>query len=557
MNDPISKEAGRKSRGWFRLAAASGGFASLIAVGVLVGRISVVDGPAQTGRSPMPHEAPTGTAHAASAEDDIAEIELTRINIFARLAKKVVPSVVNISTFAMVERPNVMNQEEYFRRFFEEFFGMPGGPRQGPRFHDDEDGRDRRGRREPPQRRRQAMGLGTGFIISEDGLILTNNHVVGDADEIKIRFTEEQGEEPTDGEVIGRDPELDLALIRVKTKRKLVPLKFGDSDKLEVGEYVMAVGNPFGRGHSVSHGIISAKDRVAPGLMARYLQTDAPINPGNSGGPLVNLRGEVIGINNAIDARAQGIGFAIPANQAKGVLPQLREKGTVDRGYIGVHIAELSPEVAVQIGVPKSLRAPFVTHVVPGEPAAEAGMEPYDVIVEVNGRKVESSFDLVRAVTAVPVGEKADVKVLRKGKERRFKLSVTRRPTESKVAQRDHERPKKRNGGPKFKVETGMDVETLTAKRAGQLGLDPKKVQGVVVSHIDFGGPADLAGLQKDDVILEVDKKTVKSEDDLRKILTEEKTYLLRVIRGGSAVNGGEPVFSVVVLDLKKGKKGD
>ena len=205
-----------------------------------------------------------------------------------------------------------------------------------------------------PKNLPKAMSLGTGFIIDSSGLILTNNHVVADADEIKISFTESLDEKPTDGEVVGRDTELDVALIRVKSKREMVAVSFGDSDALEVGEYVIAVGNPFGQGHSVTHGIISAKGRLAPDFpLANYLQTDAPINPGNSGGPLVNLKGEVIGINNAIDQRAQGIGFAIPINLVKKVLPQLRTKGTVSRGYIGVLVNEMTPEIAPKLGVPK------------------------------------------------------------------------------------------------------------------------------------------------------------------------------------------------------------
>ena len=301
-------------------------------------------------------------------------------NIFVNLAKKVVPSVVNISTLSTPKggfRPG--SPDEMFRRFFEDFLRNHGGiPDQG------EEGEAPKGGGGP-----KAMSLGSGFIIDESGLILTNNHVVAEADEIKIQFTEETDEKPTDGEVVGRDPELDLALIRVKTKRKLIALSFGDSDALQVGEYVSAVGNPFGQGHSVTHGIISAKDRKAPDFqLANYLQTDAPINPGNSGGPLVNLKGEVIGINNAIDQRAQGIGFAIPSNSVLKVLPQLKSKGVVTRGYIGILVNELSPEIAAKLSIDKNTIAPFVTHVYPGEPADRAGIKPYDVILELNGKAI-------------------------------------------------------------------------------------------------------------------------------------------------------------------------
>ena len=263
------------------------------------------------------------------------------------------------------------------------------------------------------------MSLGTGFIIDSSGLILTNNHVVADADEIKISFTESLDEKPTDGEVVGRDPEIDIAVIRVKTKHEMVPVAFGDSDALEVGEYVTAIGNPFGQGHSVTHGIISAKGRLAPDFpLANYLQTDAPINPGNSGGPLVNLKGEVIGINNAIDQRAVGIGFAIPINLVKKVLPQLRSKGTVSRGYIGVLVNEMSPEIAAKLGVPKDSNSPFVTHVYQDAPADKAGLKDYDVILEFNGKPIHSGSELIMAVTSIEVGDSVPVKISRNGSEK-------------------------------------------------------------------------------------------------------------------------------------------
>ena len=266
-----------------------------------------------------------GTRHLIHANEALADsASPSDANIFVALAKKIVPSVVNISTLSTVKGgdygggPN--NPDDLFRKFFDDFFRHHGnaGPRGGG--GDDDSGGDDGGgggapTPAPSGKLPKAMSLGTGFIIDASGLILTNNHVVADADEIKISFTEDEDEKLTDGEVVGRDPELDVALIHVKTKRELTAVTLGDSDASEVGEYVIAVGNPFGQGHSVTHGIICAKGRLAPDFpLARYLQTDAPINPGNSGGPLVNLKGEVIGINNAIDQRAQGIGFAIPIN---------------------------------------------------------------------------------------------------------------------------------------------------------------------------------------------------------------------------------------------------
>ena len=390
------------------------------------------------------------------------------------------------------------------------------------------------------------MSLGTGFIIDASGLILTNNHVVQDADEIKIFFTEETDEKPADGEVVGRDPELDIAVIRVKSKRTLVPVVFGDSDNVEVGEYVIAVGNPFGQGHSVTHGIISAKGRTAPDFpLASYLQTDAPINPGNSGGPLVNLKGEVIGINNAIDQRAQGIGFAIPIDVVKKILPQLKTKGTVARGYIGVLVNELTPELAPKLGVSKDLKGPFVTHVFPGEPADKAGVKPYDVIIELNHKAIRSPGELITAVTGVSVGESVPIKVSRGGQVKELSIKVSQRPGAPQVVKRGHEDSKK--GKKPAHTETGMELETLTSEISKELGM-PDKLKGTVVTSTAYGGPADRAGLMRGDVILEVDRKATPDADSFYAVVKEKKSYLLRVRRQGPQ---GQEVFSVIILDLK------
>jgi serine protease Do len=395
------------------------------------------------------------------------------------------------------------------------------------------------------------MSLGTGFIIDASGLILTNNHVVAGADEIKINFTEEADEKPTDGEVVGRDVELDVALIRVKTKRQMKPLELGDSDALEVGEYVAAVGNPFGQGHSITHGIISAKGRAAPEFpLAKYLQTDAPINPGNSGGPLLNLKGQVIGINNAIDQRAQGIGFAIPINAVKSVLAQLKDKGSVTRGYIGVLVNPLSPEVAAKIGAPADLVAPFVTHVYPGDPADKAGLRAYDVIVEFNGQRVKSFSDLIASVTLVPVGGTVPVKILRSGKNQTLSLTVTERPgsrPDRHERQRPGGKPEKKSKSATPPVETGMQLEDLSEEAARELGL-ARGTRGALVSLVAYGGPADQAGLMRGDLIVEADRKATRSVEDFYATVKEKKSYLLRVRRVDAQ---GRDAFAVIVLDLK------
>jgi serine protease Do len=377
-------------------------------------------------------------------------------------------------------------------------------------------------------------------------LILTNNHVVADADEIKIAFTEDLDEKPIDGTVVGRDTELDIALIKVKTSRTLTPVVLGDSDSLEVGEYVIAVGNPFGQGHSVTHGIISAKGRLAPDFpLTSYLQTDAPINPGNSGGPLVNLKGEVIGINNAIDQRAQGIGFAIPINVVKKILPQLKTKGTVSRGYIGVLVNELSPDVAQQLGAPKDQKSPFVTHVFPGDPADKAGLKPYDIILEFNEKPIHSANELIAAVTSVNVGDTVPIKVSRNGKSVDLKIKVTQRPGVEKAAAEKEKKGSKKNSN---RIETGMTLDELTPDIAREIGANDK-LHGAVVSNVGYGSPADKSGLVRGDVIIEVNRKAIKDVDSFYAIVKEKKSYLLRVRRMDP---GGKEAYAVIVLDLKE-----
>lgn len=458
-------------------------------------------------------------------------------NIFVDLSKKVVPSVVNIQAVSKGRRGYGKGggqnggQDEVFRKFFEDF--LRNGGRRAPSPDDEEGGPAPEG-----------MSLGTGFIIDATGLILTNNHVVNNADEIKIVFTEEEDEVPTDAKVVGRDPDLDLALIKVETTRKLTPVALGDSDALQVGEYVMAVGNPFGQGHSVTHGIISAKGRRSPDFaLASYLQTDAPINPGNSGGPLLNLKGEVIGINNAIDARAQGIGFAIPINLAKAVLAQLKSTGSVARGYIGIQVNDLTSEIAKRIDSPKGIKGSFVAHVYPGEPAEKAGIRPYDIITQIDQKKISTANDLILAVTATRVGEVVKVKAIRAGKEREFDLRIALRPGSAPEKKRALSPPKSELG----KTLSGMEVEELTPELAKEIGVR-SNTKGVVVNDLRFDSPADKAGLTRGDVIVEIDRKSVRTENDFYRHLKAKKSYLIRVLR---VSEDGQENFQVLVLDLK------
>jgi serine protease Do len=471
--------------------------------------------------------APIPEAQSASPSSDWNQV-------FVALSKKIVPSVVNISTLSVVKSPFLQGgSEDVMRRFFNDFFRQYRG--RGPDSEEDES---------PSMKVPKAMSLGTGFVIDASGLILTNNHVIADADEIKINFTESKDEQPSDAEVVGRDPEIDLALIQVKTKRELVALNLGDSDALEVGEWVIAVGNPFGQGHSVTHGIISAKGRNAPDFpLASYIQTDTPINPGNSGGPLVNLKGEVIAINNAIDQRAQNIGFAIPVNIVKKVLPQLKTKGTVSRGYIGVLVNVLSPEVSKKMGIPKNIVGPVVSHIYPGEPADQAGLKPYDVILEFDHKPIQNGGDLIAAVTGVNVGTSASIKIWRNKQEKTLTIKVAERP--GSHANRESKKSSKKSSR-LSRMETGMILEDMTPEILRELNLPPK-ASGAVVSQMSYAGPADHAGLLRGDVILEVDRKPIKDVDAFYAIVKQKKSYLLRIRRMDAQ---GRELFTIVTLDL-------
>jgi serine protease Do len=341
---------------------------------------------------------------------DSAPHNTSDFNVFAKLAKASVPSVVNLSSTTTVKmQPGPNFDENIFNQFMNPRAFQP----------------------------RKETALGSGFIIDPSGLILTNNHVVAHTDKVDIQLTESSDDKAIVGKVIGRDPELDVALIRFTPPRKLSALKLGDSDALEVGEFVMAVGNPYGQGHSVSHGIVSAKGRASPdAAFANYLQTDAPINPGNSGGPLLNLNGEVVGINNAIDPRAQGISFAIPINFVKSILPQLEKEGKVSRGFIGAAIAPMTEELAQKMGEAKDLNSPIVSDITLGGPAAKAGVRPYDIITAVSGKAVHTPSELIMAVTSTPVGEKIPLTILRAGKTLTLDVRVEQRPEPERVSQR-------------------------------------------------------------------------------------------------------------------------
>ncbi len=414
---------------------------------------------------------------------------------FAGVAEAVSPAVVNISTEKVIKGPGgpsfrhfqgPLGENDPFHDFFERFFGN-------------------RPRREFKQR-----SLGSGFIIDKEGFIVTNNHVVENADKIKVKLSNDREYSAT---IVGRDTKTDIALLKVENLQDIGIARLGDSDDLKVGEWVVAIGSPFGLEHTVTAGIVSAKGRViGSGPYDDFIQTDASINPGNSGGPLVNMNGEVVGINTAIVSRGGGnvgIGFAIPINMARGIIGQLQTSGSVTRGWLGVTIQDLTPELADYYGV-KGVKGAIVGEVFKGDPADKAGIKAKDVIIEVDGKKIDSSRSLSRVIAATHVGEKVTIKVLRNGRERTFRIKIVKR-TDDKEAMAMHDSGEV--------TGLGMAVSSLTPDLARRLNIP--ETQGVVVIAVEQDTPASTAGVQEGDLILEVNHKLVKSVQDYRKYVEE------------------------------------
>jgi serine protease Do len=427
---------------------------------------------------------------------------------FSNLAKRARPSVVNISTVKTIKGGEIpfhfqgpFKQHDPLKDFFDRFFGD-----QLPRDFKQE-------------------SLGSGFIIDANGYILTNNHVVEKTDEIKVRLADDREFKAT---IVGKDPKTDLALIRIKADGPLKPLPLGDSDKLEVGDWVVAIGNPFGLGNTVTAGIVSAKYRhIGTGSYDNFIQTDASINPGNSGGPLLNTDGEVIGINSAIFSQSGGsigIGFAIPVNMARDLLPQLK-KGEVIRGWLGVMIQHITPALAEKLGLEND-RGALVADVAPGSPAEKGGIKRGDVIISFDGKTVREMNELPYLVATTPVNKDVEVVVVRNGKKRFLRVTIGKL-NEEKTAVAQHEE----------KPSLGMTVENLTPRLAEDLDL--KEEQGLVIVKVESGGPAAEAGLKAGDLILEVDRKPV---GDLRTFnrkmrqYRKDDTILFLVKRSGSTL---------------------
>ena len=431
--------------------------------------------------------APSGGTASAHAGTIAGSAELPD---FVTLAKKLRPVVVNISTTQVAVGSEAsagpFGEENPSGDFWRRFFGGPA-PRG-------------------PQRQKS---LGSGFIIDRDGSILTNNHVVENAEKIVVRLADEREFE---AKVIGKDSKTDIAVIKIDAKGNFPVPPLGDSDQLEVGEWVMAIGNPFGLDSTVTAGIVSAKGRhIGAGPYDNFIQTDASINPGNSGGPLINLRGEVVGINTAIFSQSGGnigIGFATPINLAREVLLQLKSKGKVTRGWLGVVIQKVTPEIAESFGLDKA-RGGLVAEVAKDGPAERAGVKVGDVIVEFDGKDIKESNDLPIIVARTSVDKKVRMKVFRDKKEVTLTAAVGELKEAEVVA------------STKEKGELGLTVQGVTPQIAESLGLD--RAEGVVITAVESGSPGDEAGLRRGDVILEMDRKPIRSLTDYRKAVGESK----------------------------------
>jgi serine protease Do len=422
---------------------------------------------------------------------------------FSDIAEKARPGVVNIQVVKKVQGVR---------------FAVPNFP--GDPFGEDSPfGRFFQG---VPQTDQKQEGLGSGFIISPEGFILTNNHVIDGADKIKVRLAD--GKE-YDAKVAGRDPKTDLAVIKIDGVKDLHSLPLGNSEELRVGSWVVAIGSPFGLEQTVTQGIVSGKGRaIGSGPYDDFIQTDASINPGNSGGPLFNLKGEVIGINTAINPNGQGIGFAIPINMAKSIIPQLEQKGSVTRGWLGVGIQQITPALGKSFGI-KEKGGVVVTDISKGGPADTAGFERGDVVTQFDGKEVSEPKDLSRLVASAPVGKVVNVKLMRDGKAIERTVKIGEMEKSGETAQM-----------PSHK-SLGITVQQLTPEIARSLGL--KHEMGVVVTRVEPGSSADEADIQTGDVIQEVNRKPVKDVEDFRQKIDQSKnqdSILLLIQRGQSSL---------------------
>ncbi len=450
-------------------------------------------------------------SHAQSKKEASGINALALQNVFADIAEKVKPAVVQITTEKITT---------YTRRYwdpFEDFFSSP---------FDAFGGRRQQKQRPQKQYKHKQRGLGSGFIFRDDGYILTNNHVIKDVDSIKVKLPGIDKEYKA--ELVGSDSKTDIAIIKIRTDKKLISLKLGDSEKIRVGEWAIAVGNPFGLEQTVTIGVISAKGRHGFGITQYedFIQTDASINQGNSGGPLLNIKGEVIGINTFILApsMSQGIGFAIPINMAKDITSQLIKKGKVTRGWLGVIIQSVSEEIMDAFSLSTRDGALISDFTSDDRPAKKAGIKQGDVIIEFNGKKIKDVSDLQKIVAHAEIDKKISVKVIRKGKEKNFYIVIKEMPEKlgevSVVSQPEES-------------WIGLEVQNISEDIASKLGI--KDTEGVIVIDISPDGVAEEAGIKKGDIIREINGQKIRNLGDYNTAINrikDENSAVFLIRRG-------------------------
>lgn len=442
---------------------------------------------------------------------------------FADLAEKLLPAVVNISTTqAMEDNAQAENFDEFFKDFFE-----------------------RRGRPAPDSPRRAPSALGSGFVIDPSGYVVTNNHVIEGADEIKVIL---QDDRSYDAELIGLDEKTDLALLKIVPDEPLPYVDWGDSDALRIGDWVLAIGNPFGLGGTVTAGIVSARARdINAGPYDDFIQSDAAINRGNSGGPMFNLDGEVVGVNTAIfspSGGSVGIGFAIPSQLARNVIQQLRESGEVKRGWLGVRIQSVTDELAEGLGLEDATGA-LVAAVTPGGPAEAGGIRQGDVILTFDGRKVAEMRRLPRMVAETGIGKAVEVVVWRNKSERvELSIELGELPDDEQMAALSPEEPEPGDAG--SVQELGLTLSSITPEIRQQYALD-EDLEGVVVTEVEAAGNAAEKGLQPGDVIIEVDQDPVSTPGEVAQRVTQSKNEGYRVVTL-LVIRNGDPSWVAVRL---------
>ena len=429
---------------------------------------------------------------------------------FADLVEDLSPAVVNVfTTQKTVDSPSQQlpfdNIPPQFRDFFKNFppgFG-PGQPQN------------------PDQKREQPQALGSGFVIDPKGYIVTNHHVIAQANEIKVKF---QDDSELTAELIGQDKLTDLALLKVKSKKPLKFVEFADSDKARVGHSVIAIGNPFGLGGTVTSGIISAFNRdINSGPYDSFIQTDASINKGNSGGPLFNINGDVVGINSAIfspSGGSVGIGFSIPSNLAKPIIEQLRKFGKTQRGWLGVRIQEVTPEIAESLGLKES-DGVLISMVNPGEPAEQAGIRAGDVIINFNGKKIKNVRDLQRIVAEAAVSSSAKVDVWRDKKIKKFKVKLAEREKFDDQAKIDQKKDSTEKTNEEYEIDqVGLRLKDITDFIRDQYKID-ENISGSVITGVKNNSPASNAGLSVGNVISQVSQKEITSAKQAKQIFDD------------------------------------